>query len=69
MQKEKKKSAARYIIGSAIVACVSIIVLPRLIEAVSSDLYKKMPRRPIDSNDDDWGPTIVKRNSEKENRT
>lgn len=68
MQKEKKKSVAGYIIGSIVVACVSMIVLPRLIEAVSSNLYKRMPRKPIDSSVDDWGPEIVRKNSEKENR-
>ena len=43
MSKKTKRIAAGYIIGSLIAAGVSMILIPRIIETVSSGLYKKIP--------------------------
>ena len=67
MSKDKKKSMAKYFIGSIILACISMIVIPKIIEAVSSILYSKMPRK-IAQDDDDWGPEIVKRTERENNK-
>ncbi len=66
MSKDKKKTMATYIIGSIILAGISMIVIPKLIDAVSSNVYGKMPRKKPALDDDDWGPEIVKK-SVKEN--
>ena len=68
MSKDKKKSMAKYIIGSIILAGISMIVVPKIIDAVSSEMYSKMPRKKTISDDDDWGPEIVKRTAKENDR-
>ena len=45
------------------VTCVSMIVFPVIIDKVSSCVYKKVPRKHINVDDDNWGPEIVKKDS------
>lgn len=60
MSRDKKKTMAKYIIGSIALAGISMIVIPKIIETVSSNVYSRMTKK-ISISDDDWGPEIVKR--------
>lgn len=62
MGKKRTGAITRYVIGSIILAGISIIVFPRIIEAVSSFAYRKVRRTPVIENEEDWGPEIVKKN-------
>lgn len=61
MKKEakKKKNTGLYIVGSLALAAGAVIVAPKVIDYLSDKMYK--PTSTPATDDDDWGPEIVKR--------
>ena len=66
MQKDNSGSAVKTIIGMILAFAAALLILPWLLEKVSSLMYKKLPRKQIVLEDDDWGPVIVKKRKDKE---
>ena len=61
---KKKENKALYILGSIAIGVGVAIVVPKLIDYVSSYLYEKQPRNIENHDDDDWGPEIVKKSED-----
>lgn len=56
---KKKRSKVGYVIGSVILCASAMVLMPTVIDAVSSYLYKK--KVPPVEKDDNWGPEIVRK--------
>lgn len=56
----EKKSKAGYIFGSLCMAACAVIVVPKVIAALSTYMYGKQTDIETDT-DDDWGPVIEKK--------
>jgi len=56
----EKKSRAGYIFGSLCMAACAVIVVPKVIAALSNYMYRKQTDIETDA-DDDWGPVIEKK--------
>lgn len=67
---QTEKSSVRVticgLIGGILVVVAAILVVPQIIDAISSYAYKKQKRNTSEIDDDDWGPEIVKKNKETE---
>ena len=57
----EKKSKAGYIFGSLCVAACAVIVVPKVIAALSDYIYSKQMTDIETDTDDDWGPVIEKK--------
>lgn len=55
-----KKRKGLYIIGSITLAIVAFIVMPKLIDILSTKFYGLISS-PIDDDNDNWGPEIVRK--------
>lgn len=56
---KKKKFKVGYVVGSIILCTGAMVLMPKVIDAVSSYLYKKKVHS-ADENDN-WGPEIVRK--------
>lgn len=56
---KKKKAKVGYVVGNIILCVGATVLMPKIIDAVSSYFYKKKVR-PVEQNDD-WGPEIVRK--------
>lgn len=68
MKKENKKNVKKtlYIVGSLAIAAGAVIAMPKIIDYLSDKMYN--PNLPEDTEDDDWGPEIVKREKKEEEK-
>ena len=68
MKKENKKIVKKtlYIVGSLAIAAGAVIAMPKIIDYLSDKMYN--PNLPEDTEDDDWGPEIVKREKKEEEK-
>lgn len=66
MQTEKsvRGTICGLLVGILVVVS-AVLVVPKIIDAMSSYAYKKQ-KRDVTKLDDDWGPEIVKKNKETE---
>ena len=66
MKKENKKNVKKtlYIVGSLAIAAGAVIAMPKIIDYLSDKMYN--PNLTEDTEDDDWGPEIVKREKKEE---
>lgn len=60
---EKKKSKVGYVVGSIVLCASAMVLMPKVIDAVSSYFYKKKAHL-VEINDD-WGPEIIQKEVEK----
>ena len=70
MGKKKESSKKRpglYIIGSIAVAVGAFIAMPKIIDYLSTKMYNTNPASK-DENDDDWGPEIIRKEKDKEDK-
>ena len=69
MEKKKKKSkVARYVVGTIALFAATAVAVPVLLPKISGKINKSMTKRKNAAHDDDdWGPVIEKKNTEKEN--
>lgn len=67
MSEEKKKSkVVGYVIGSAALCAATAVVIPKVLPTVSGKINKLMTKRKNAAHDeDDWGPEVEKKDSEK----
>lgn len=56
---KKKRNKGEYVIGSIILCAGAMILMPKIIDTISSYLYKRKGQS-ID-NCDEWGPEIVRK--------
>lgn len=67
MSKSKKNSKIGFFIGSIVLTAGAMIVIPKVIDAVSSRLYSSMSTNASNVDEDDnWGPEIVRKGKMKE---
>ena len=66
VKKSKVKSVLYYIVGSIALCAVAFIVIPKVVPYISGAINKKMAKiNNANKSEDDWGPVIVKKSSEK----
>lgn len=58
-KKKKKRKVGLYIAGSVVLTACAMIVMPKIINCLSDQIYR--PEQIPVRDDDDWGPEIVKR--------
>lgn len=68
--KNVKKSKKRlgiglYVAGSIALAAGAMLVMPKVINNLSEKLYKKNSKDSTAPDDDNWGPEIVKNDSDQ----
>lgn len=66
MNKQNKKKVGFYILGSAVVAACAFIAMPKIIDFISTQMYN--PKQTLKTEEDDWGPEIVKKEKTKEEK-
>ena len=58
-KQKKKRSKVGYVVGSVILCASAMVLMPTVIDAVSSYIYKK--KAPPEAGNDNWGPEIVRK--------
>lgn len=60
MEKKKaKKRTVYYVVGSLALAAAAVVAIPKVIDYLSVKFYNPTSTQTTD--DDDWGPEIIKR--------
>ena len=64
--KEHRKLIFQNIVGGLLVASCTIVLVPKVVNALSSYFYSKRPVNPDQTAEEDWGPEIVRKEEIKE---
>ena len=62
---DNEKSKAGYIIGSLCATACAVIVIPKVIAALSNYVYSKQTTVIDADSDEDWGPVIEKKPTDR----
>ena len=65
--RRNKKKTGLYIIGSVALAAGAFIAMPKIIDSLSTKMYRVI-QTPKDEDDDDWGPEILRKEKDKEDK-